>query len=261
MELTWGGRIIRKAVKRYLFSMIYFMQGFMVLIGKEKPFMMFTVEGDPPSIYYNFRVREDKAEEFEKYCDLPPGFSIAKMRCLESDAEPFYCLTLNIYEVSGVANGLRAEWSIYVEDPEGRIRYMVKEARSSQFAIDPVDIITKKYKIEHSVKGDTIHTFTTTKDNSHFRASTPVPNNGNAEIVSVAKEWIAANDEIYWGNGIIDRAFYNRGMACTDVWLMPVKTVQLEHKTQWTPFLEAVPEHVVVFPGAIEFVMGPWWNL
>ena len=33
--------------------------------------------------------------------------------------EPEYLLTLNVYRVSGITNGLRAEWSTYIADPDG----------------------------------------------------------------------------------------------------------------------------------------------
>jgi hypothetical protein len=241
--------------------MVYFMEGVKILIGKGKPLMVFKVESDPPSVYYNFRVKNNKVKELEKYLKLPKGFSLAKMKCLSTDRQPFYCLTLNVYRVSGLTNALRAEWDAYVNDPEGRIRYMVVEARSSQYSMDPVDIITKKFVLEHAFNGKMIETFTTTPSGSIFRASCPAPVKGKHKLVETAKEWIQANDEIYWGNGIIDRAFYNRSMWCTDVYIIPVESVTIEHETQWTPFLEPVPEHVAVFSEAIEFVIGPWWNI
>ena len=261
MNLSMPGLVLRKIIKRYIFSMVYFMEAVKIIFGKGKPLMVFTVESDPPSVYYNFRIKKDKVKELEKYLKLPDGFSLVKMKCLATDRQPFYCLTLNIYRVSGLSNALRAEWSVYVKDPEGRDRYMVAEARSSQYAMDPVDIITKKFKLDHALAGNKIETYTTTKSGSTFRAVCPAPVKGKHKLVGTAKEWIQANDEIYWGNGVFDHAFYNRGMACSDVYVIPVNSVTIEHETQWTPFLEPVPEHVAVFPGAIEFAIGPWWNV
>ncbi len=261
MDLSKSGLMLRKIIIRNIFSLLYFMEGVKILFGKAKPLMVFKVESEPPSVYYNFRVKNNKVKDLQKYLKLPKGFSMTKMKCLATDREPFYCLTLNIYRVSGLTNALRAEWDAYVRDPEGRDRYMVVEARSSQYSLDPVDIITKKFRLEHAVNGNKIETFTTTASGSTFRAVCPAPAKGKHKLVETAKEWIQANDEIYWGNGIIDRVFYNRGMWCTDVYVIPVNTVTIEHETQWTQFLEPVPEHVAVFPGSIEFVISPWWNV
>ena len=61
---------------------------------------------------------------------MPDKFQLVPIRCLE-DESPAYLLTLNIYEVSGIVRGSRAEWSTYVDDGEGKPCYMVLEARSS----------------------------------------------------------------------------------------------------------------------------------
>ena len=58
--------------------------------------------------------------------------------------EADYLLTLNVYEVTGIAVGIRAEWSTYITDNNGVPRYMVVEAQSSEYSMDPIDIITKK---------------------------------------------------------------------------------------------------------------------
>lgn len=261
MDLSPLGRIGRKMLSRFLYANIYSVGAIQILLGKEKPLIRFTVEEDPPSVYYNFPVLPDQVDALTRYLDLPRGFSLAKLRYLESDKDPFYCLTLNVYRVSGITNGLRAEWSVYVNDLEGRVRYLVAEARASQHSMDPVDIITRKYPLKHEVQDGTINTYTTSSKGSTFRGSCPVPTETNAVLDSITKDWLAANDEIYWGNGVYDRAFYNRGMACTKIWSLPPETVIVEHSTDWSPFLAERPAQVVVLPQAVEFVCSPWWNL
>ena len=261
MNLSPLGRFGRKILSRFLYAGVYHAGAIQVLLGKEQPLMRFTVESNPPSVYYNFPVLPGQVQALTKYLDLPLGFSLAKIRYLESDKKPFYCLTLNIYRVSGLTNGLRAEWSVYVTDPEGRSRYMVVEARASQYSMDPVDIITRKFPLTHEVKSDRIETYTTNGKNEIFRGVCPAPNETNAVGDSITREWLAANDELYWRNGVYDRAFYNRGMACSEVWRVSPDKVKVEHSTVWSPFLEDKPAQVVVFPKAIEFVLSPWWNL
>ena len=70
------------------------------------------------------------------------------------DDEPQFLLTLNVYRVSGITNGMRAEWSIYVDDPHtGVPRYLILDARSSTRSMDPVDIFTPASTVHHERDG------------------------------------------------------------------------------------------------------------
>ena len=81
----------------------------------------------------NFRIKAEQREEFERYANLPAGFEICPIRCLADDSAD-YLLTLNVYEVEGLASGRRAEWSTYILDNTNRPRYMVLEAASSTWS-------------------------------------------------------------------------------------------------------------------------------
>ena len=67
-------------------------------------------------------------------------------------------MALNYYRVSGLARGLRAEWSIFVADEEGIPRYLVFDARSSETSMDPVDVKTSRSRVEHVRGGERIVT-------------------------------------------------------------------------------------------------------
>lgn len=112
------------------------MEGFKILFGRSKPHISFTIETEPPSVYFNFRIRNEKLEKLEKMLNLPQGFKMVKIRTLTEDNEEHYWLTMNVYRVSGLTNGLRAECSVYVEDPEGRKRYMIVKARTDKKSMD-----------------------------------------------------------------------------------------------------------------------------
>ena len=77
-----------------------------VAAGTAQPIVEFTVEDTPPSIFYNWVVQDADAAAFASFIELPPGFSLAKVRILDSDA-PSYWLSLNVYKVSGITTGLR----------------------------------------------------------------------------------------------------------------------------------------------------------
>ena len=122
MDLSRKKRIVRKIIKRFIYSQLYFIESIKILFGRGKPFITFTVEDDPPPIYFNFKIREDRIEDFETMLSLPSEFKLTKLRCLLEDKQEYYYMTLNVYRVSGLTNGLRAEWSTYVREPEGKTR-------------------------------------------------------------------------------------------------------------------------------------------
>ncbi len=51
MDLTGFDLFKRKLIKRMLYSFMYMTQALLVLLGKQKPVIMFRVEDDPPSVY------------------------------------------------------------------------------------------------------------------------------------------------------------------------------------------------------------------
>ena len=261
MVISKFQRFKRILIKRFIYAMLSFREAIMIILGRSKPIVIFTVEGTPPSVYYNFRIRPDRVDALAQKLDLPPGFTLAKMRFLEGDPEPDYFVTLNIYRVSGITNGLRAEWSIYVQDPQGKPRYMVAEACTSQHSMDPVDIITRAGKMTHELKEDRVETYVESDHGTLFRASCPLPTDPNAPTGLAAREWIEANDHIYWLNGVIDRTLYDGKMVNAKIRVIPPESLTLEDTTSWQDYIEPMPFRTLVFPDAIEFVISPWWNL
>lgn len=247
----------RRFLRRFLYSQMALRSAVMIAIGKEAPLVRFTVEADPPSVYLVFRIRASERERLLSDLALPSGFTLAPIRCLADDV-PDYLLTLNVYRVSGITNGLRAEWSAYVHDAEGVPRYLIVDARSSTRSMDPIDVMTKASRVEHARRGDTI-TMTIGPDGESFCAELEVP--ADAQRVASAPEWTTANDSIYWANGVCDRTFYDAGLADADQVEVPADTVKLQDDTRWAQYLEPVPARVLVYRRAIEFVVSPWANL
>lgn len=252
-----GGLRGRRFLRRFLYSQMAMRSAVMIAIGKEAPLVRFTVEADPPSVYLVFRIRESERDRLLTDLALPGGFTLAPIRCLAGD-EPEHLLTLNVYRVSGITNGLRAEWSVYVHDAEGVPRYLVVDARSSARSMDPVDVLTKASRVEHARSGDTV-TMLIGPDGETFRAELEVPS--DAPRVASAPEWTTANDSIYWGNGVCDRTFYDAGLADADQVSVAGDTVKVQDDTRWAQYLEPVPARVLVYRRAIEFVVSPWANL
>lgn len=264
MELKWHGRLIRKIIKRVLYSLLCFREGILVILGLTKSYVRFTVEADPPSVFYNFKVKPEKVDDLIKHLNLPEGFSLEKMRILESDPESDYYISLNVYRVTGITNAIRAEWSVFVRnsvEPVNVVRYMVVEAQSSTLTMDPVNIFERSRRVEQSLAGDKLSTFVESFDKGYFRAFFHVPAGKSVKPVYASREWLKAIDLIYWPNGIGDRTFYDGGMACADIIAADPRQAGIEDSTQWSAFIEQVPDSVLVFPDAIDFVMSPWWNV
>ena len=169
-------------------------------------------------------------------------------------------ITLNVYRVSGLANGLRAEWSLFVADPSGVARYMVFDARSSQSSMDPIAVMTRASTVVHERRGSVIDT--RVGDGATTFVSTINLSVGDeAPLVAPAPEWATANDFIYWGNGICDRTYYDAGMIDPKQRKVPTSACTIDDSTGWAELVEPEPVHVLVFENAIELVISPWENL
>lgn len=251
------GRFGRDAMKRFMYSQMAILTGFKIAIGKDHPLLRFTVENDPPSIYWVFRIKASEVEGLAKKLGIPPQFSLSPIRCLDSD-EPAYLMTLNAYRVSGLANGIRAEWSVFVRDAENIPRYMVVDARSSQASVDPVNIITPKTKVIHEKKGNEIHTQIGEGDNA-FKSTITLPQTMSPATTSA--EWVSANDYIFWLNGICDRTFYDAGLANAGQHRIGSENCAIEDKSIWSELVEPEPVHILMFDNPIQFVISPWENI
>lgn len=257
--LTSAAVLGRRALKRFLYFQMALRQGLMIALGREQPLVRFTVEADPPSVYWVFLVRPDEVDGLAGRLGLPPHLESTPIRCLPDD-EPAHLLTLNVYRVSGLANGIRAEWSMYVGDSDGRPRYMVVDARSSQVSMDPVGIITPPTPVSHRRVGDELHTVVGEGDSS-FECTLDLAGHDSDERVRPAPAWVSANDYIYWANGICDRTFYDAGLADPNQYRLSGSAAKIVDRSPWGSLVEPEPAHILVFRDAIQFVVSPWENL
>ncbi|MFM8423548.1 MAG: hypothetical protein ACKOBL_00090, partial [Chloroflexota bacterium] len=131
--------------------------GLRIAFGKDQPHVQFTVEMDPPSVYWVYRIKQAELDNLIEKLRIPPNLTLCPVRCLDTD-EPTYYLALNAYRVSGLVNGIRAEWSVFVRDATNTPHYMIVDARSSNASMDPVNIITKASTVLHKREGNVIRT-------------------------------------------------------------------------------------------------------
>jgi hypothetical protein len=125
--------------------------------------------------------------------------------------------------------------------------------------MDPVAVITKASRVEHACHNGVVTT-TVGEPGADFVATVTLPVDDGA-VVAPAPEFITANDYIYWGNGICDRTFYDRGLAFPNQRVLPASVAVIADATPWSQLVEPVPAHIVMFRDAIEFVVSPWENI
>ena len=255
---TSPSRAGRRLLKRVLYSQLALRDAFLILIGRHRPSLSFTVLADPCSIYINFPVRQAMVREFTDYINLADELALAPIPCL-ADEEPALYLTLNIYEVSGPVPGPRAEWSTYIVDNGGVPRYMVLEARAAAGSMDPVNLFTRPDRVEHQVTGGRLVSTVASEGGALF--SSEVRLDEAHPIVEPAREWIEANDYIYWRNGVCDRTWYDASVFNARVRSVPPVDVTIRDATPWARFVEPQPRHVLRYDGALEFMISPWFNI
>ena len=256
-KLSRLGRLGRSVLKRFMYSQMMVYSGLRIAIGKDQPLVQFKVEVDPPSVYWVYRIKASEIDRLVQTLRIPPNLSLTPVRCLDTD-EPSYYLALNAYRVSGLVNGVRAEWSVFVRDSTNTPRYMIVDARSSNASMDPVNIITKASTVVHKRQGNAIQT-QVGEGEAAFTSTITLPEEMPA--VHSSAEWVSANDYIYWGNGVCDRTFYNAGLANTKVSLLSSKNALINDGTFWAQFVEPEPVHILILNNAIEFVVSPWENV
>ena len=245
-------------LKRVMYSQMALRDAVLILFGKAQPSLTFTVLAEPCSVYINFLVKPDLAQEFASYINLADGLALAPIKCLAGE-DPALMLTLNIYEVSGIVKGARAEWSTYISDRDGIPRYMVLEARAGEGSLDPVNFFTRADRVEHAMVGENIRSTVASKDGGLFSSTLRLDE--KHPMAEPAAEWIAANDYIYWRNGVCDRSWYDASLFDASVHIIPPDDASISDETHWARFVQPQPRHVLQYDGEINLVLSPWFNI
>ncbi len=238
-----------------------------VIHGGNVPWLNFDVGGDPNSIFINFEFIDQTAIARFEADELPAGFKLAPIRIFESD-EPTYFLVLNVYNSSGgLVEGARAEWSVFVEDPEGgHPRFLVVQAAAASISADSVNLLTDPEPVSHELDDGRIVSYVGVEDPdtdevSHYFTSSIVWPQQPEDREGFAREFVAANDYIYWGNGVSDRTLYNASVHNRDGVRIPDSDIEIADDSRWARYVAARPKHTYVYLNPLDIVISPWWNL
>ncbi|MCB1706385.1 MAG: hypothetical protein KDI17_16080 [Halioglobus sp.] len=231
------------------------------------PWLNFNVGEKPNSIFINFEFRGQAERDAFTADHLPAGFTLAPIRILQTDA-PRYFLVLNIYQSSGgLVNGARAEWSVFVDDPDtDEPRFLVIEAVADSISADSVNLLTQPEPVTHELAADAIVSYVGEKDPDsgietlYFTSSIDWPQAPETRV-RFHREFVASNDYIFWGNGVADRGLYNGTVHNREGVLVDPKQFNFLDGSDWAQYTGASPVHVVTYLNPLEIVVSPWWNL
>jgi hypothetical protein len=238
-----------------------------VMHGGNAPWMNFKVGENPNSIFINFEFTDRAARDAFAAQHLPAGFSLAPIRILATDA-PRYFLVLNIYQSSGgLVEGARAEWSVFVNDPDGgEPRFLVVQAAAETISADSVNLLTLPEPVSHVLEPDAISSYVgvvdeVTKEESLYFSSHINWPQQQETLVSFHREFAAANDYIFWGNAVADRGLHNATVHNRSAVLITGKEITITDKSRWSQYIRPEPVHSVVYRNPLDIVISPWWNL
>ena len=62
-QLSRLGRFGRSIIKRFIYSQMVVFSGLKIAFGKDQPLVQFTVEADPPSIYWVYRIKSSEVAQ------------------------------------------------------------------------------------------------------------------------------------------------------------------------------------------------------
>ena len=228
-----------------------------------------------PAYFLNFRLRSDKLDALATEIGLPDGFSLAPIRMRENGPEE-YILTLNVYSVQGIVSGLRAEWSVFVKEDGSSDQplFMIVEALSSGMSLDPVNLLqmTGVDQFESYVDDGIVKTVIVESsddpDGTTFTAVFPLPDictgmdmNASSLCDIPDPALIAANDRMYWGNGVYDKGYWDGNAWRIDqLAVVNASDVNVVDGTKWSVYVEDIQE-IIVFFEQQTFFIGPWYNL
>ncbi len=221
--------------------------------GETGALVPFRVSNETPSTYYHFEITDPAA--FEAALDLPPGHRLAPMSLVEGGPDGEY-LTLSVYEIDDAVEGMRAEWSVYTDDSDGRPNLMIIDLMTEDVAMDPVSIINLPSVVEHELADGVLST-RLSSDEITFEASFDT---AGATEEDLSLDWIEAGDIVCHLNAICDNLFYDAETLDVPVQL-PAEVSVDAFSSPWSEFVSATPSVVFYRENAQEYVVKRWYNL
>jgi hypothetical protein len=272
LDLDPAYKVALQAFKNFTFGAFSYGHAFQVLMGLEESLLPFKVIDDNvPSIFINYVIPPPNVAAFEAALGLPEGFKLTRSK-MTTGQPTQHLLTLNIYQTLDVLTGapvFRAEWSTYVQDlkdptSDGSF-LMVIDVDSSSASLNPVDLFTPpapvfNYDQQGGRLSADIWRFANNTVEPKFSVAFDLPPD-SAPGVQLQESWILENDRVYWTNGVYDELLYDGLLLDADAVEVDPRSVAVVDNSQWSQYVNATPDQVLVFRNPLEFVLRPWKNV
>lgn len=167
-----------------------------------------------------------------------------------------YYLTLSVLQFEDAIEGMRAQWSVYVDDGSGRTHQRVLNLMTADVGINPVSIFNLPSEVRHSLTGGVLSTRLSSAAIT-FDASF---NTAGVADEALTMNWIEAGDNVCYANGVCDKFYYNAETLDTPVHRATEVTVDA-FTTPWSQFVSATPSIVFYRDNAQQYAVKRWHNL
>jgi hypothetical protein len=200
------------------------------------------------------------------------------------DGDPLrYLMVLNIYNavegLGGLVTGGRAEWSVFVKcvataqcvEETEEPRFLVIEARSTANSVDstgepPYFFVDGEPSLSHElVAGNLVSSVGV--GGGYFTSSIPWPQPAGpppgGTHVPFDRDFMPANDFIFWANAVADKTQFNSTTLNRDGAVVATGDFTFADNSFWgqSDYLKETPLNVVVYLNQQDIVISPWWNL
>ncbi len=258
-DLEMGPDRVKKlsVLKRKLFSRLIVEDTVKAFNAEDDAVLAFDLNNTIPAVFFNYVIPAARVAAFEAVLGLPKGYSLAKTRILESGSREKYYLTLNVFCSDDVFDGTRAEWSVYVDDGDGREHFMIINLMTSGVVLDPVSLLHLPSVVEHNLSGDFLTTILVSPT-IDFKAKLNVTN-GSEELQTL--DWVEAKDFVYYLNGICDKYYFGEGSLETPLLSIRPSSVTVSATTPWSDFIDSEPDSVLLRTNKQSFVKKAWYNV
>ncbi len=221
--------------------------------GESDALVAMRIDNATPSTVYAFAV-EDPAG-LAAAIELPEGHSLAPTAIFDG-GDPLMFLTLSVYAVADAPEGMRAEWSVTVDDGSGRPRTLVIDRQTEDAALDPERFLNVPTDVRHALSDSTMRTQLASATVA-FDASLET---ADAATRPLALDWIEAGDELCSASGVCDKRYYNA--QTLDVPVKQPTAVSIDvMETPWNPFITKAPAAVFYRDTPQDYALKRWHNL
>jgi hypothetical protein len=208
-----------------------------------------------PTVHYHFTVEDphgllQRVGAADRFSPTPVA--------LYDDSEADFYLTLSVYGRTRDPCGIRADWSTYVRNGEGRISTLQLESFSDAACIDPVSMLGLAAVVEQSGTADnTLQTRVTTPQ---IQVTADLELDNSSERLP-GQDWVAAGDEVCALNGTCSYSFYDGNTLVENLRSIDFSGIEVTVSTPWDDFINTEPAEVMVPRAAAIRVGNPWRNV